>query len=252
MLICWEKCNAWPAQTSQCLGVLIVGSTEQHSKHLPLGTDSLLGEKLGEEAAVKAAARILMLPPQHVGFSPHHRAFPGVLTLHNNIMVDYLTDLLKSAFDSGLRKCLIINAHGGNQTALQAVVNRLGAEFGHEAYVVRYWDLIADAIADIRKSPFGGMGHAGELETSLMLHYYPELVLTDRIGEYPPAEGDEWHHPDMFAKNKIYRYVPFDVYSKDGNVGQPQFGSAEEGALLASLITDRLAALMDHLAEGLE
>ncbi len=251
MLIQWEKTNAWTNQASRYLGLFIAGSTEQHSRHLPVGTDSLLGEKLGQEAARKAASCVLMLPAQHVGFSPHHRAFPGVLTLQTDVMIDYLTDLLRSAFESGLRKLLIVNAHGGNQTALQAVVNRLGAEYGYEAVLVRYWDLIADRISEIRKSPFGGMGHAGELETSLMLHYYPELVLQDQIGEYPPAEGDEWHHPDMFAKNKIYRYVPFDVYSKDGNVGQPQYGSAEEGALLASLITDRLAELMDHLAEGL-
>jgi len=252
MLIYWDKSVAWDINAENALGVLVVGSTEQHSKYLPTGTDSLLGEKLTELAAQKADGRIIMLPTQRIGFSPHHRAFPGALTLKNNIMVDYLTEICLSAFNNGIRKMLIVNSHGGNQTALQAVVNRLGSEFGYEAVLVRYWDLISDKINEIRKSAPGGMGHAGELETSMMLHFYPELVDKSRIAEYPTAKGDEWHHPDMFAKNRIYRYIPFDVYSDDGNIGQPHLASAQEGEAISLAVVNELASLMEYLYQSLD
>lgn len=246
MLIRWTDTIAWDLDAEHALGVLCVGSTEQHSNYLPLGTDSILGERLVCEAAEKALARVLLLPVQKIGFSPHHRAFPGVLTLRNDVMTDYLTEICESAFAAGLPRLLIVNSHGGNQTALQAVVNRLGAEFGRKVVLVRYWDLIADKIDAIRKSEPGGMGHAGEFETSLLLHYAPELVDAGRIDTRPPAQGDAWHHPDMFAKNRVYRYIPFDTYSALGNIGQAYLASPEEGAELSRLITEKLAELMDY------
>jgi creatinine amidohydrolase len=249
MLIRWDKTVASDLDSEHSLGVLVVGSIEQHSNYLPLGTDSLLGERLACEAAEQADARILLLPVQRVGFSPHHSAFPGLLTLRHNVMTDYLTDLCESAFRTGLPRLLIINSHGGNQSALQGVVNRLGAEFGREAILVRYWDLISDIVPSIRKSEPGGMGHAGEFETSLMLHFYPELVDSSRIDVRPVAKGDSWHHPDMFAKNKIFRYIPFNTYSELGNIGQAYLASREEGAQLAKYITLELAKLMEYQYE---
>ena len=247
MLIKWDKSIAWDIDAESALGVLVVGSTEQHSKYLPTGTDSLLGEKVAELAAQKADARIVMLPVQRIGFSHHHRAFPGVLTVKTDVMISYLTEVCLSAFNSGIRKLLIINSHGGNYPALQAVVNRLGSEYGKEAVLLSYWNLVSDKINSVRRSAMGGMGHAGELETSLMLHFYPELVDKSRITEYPVAKGDEWHNPDLVAKNKIYRYIPFDTYSDDGNIGQPHLASAEEGRVIAEAAVTELASLMEFL-----
>jgi len=245
-LIHWENTIACELDAGHALGVLMVGSTEQHSNYLPVGTDSIIGGRIVVEAAEKTNARVLMLPAQHIGFSPHHSAFPGVLTLRNNIMVDYLTELCESAFRTGLPRLLIVNSHGGNKTALQAVVNRLGSEFGRAVTLVNYMDLISDQIDAIRKSEPGGMGHAGEFETSLMLHFAPELVDTKRIDFRPPASGDAWHHPDLFARNKVYRFIPFETYSKQGNIGQAFLASKEEGAKMARLITDKLAELMEY------
>lgn len=246
MLIHWENTIAWDLDAGHALGVLSVGSTEQHSNYLPVGTDSIIGQQIVAEAAEKSNARVLMLPAQHIGFSPHHGAFPGVLTLRNNIMVDYITEVCESAFRAGLPRLLIVNSHGGNKTALQAVVNRLGSEFGRAVTLVHYTDLISDRIDTIRKSEPGGMGHACEFETSLMLHFAPELVDTERIDFRPPAQGDAWHHPDLFARNKVYRFIPFETYSEYGNIGQAYLASKEEGAQLASLITDKLAELMEY------
>ena len=110
---------------------------------------------------------------------------------------------------------------------------------------MRYWDLIADQINELRTSQSGGMGHAGEFETSMMLHYYPELVKVESIKDYPPAQGNKYHGPDLFARNRVYQYKCFDEYSKDGNVGQPKLASADKGAKFARYAAQALADLVD-------
>ena len=249
MLTKWNELTAFDLELSRALGLLVVGSTEQHSDYLPLGTDSMIGAALAEQAARQASCQVVMLPVQSIGYSPHHRAYPGVLTLSQDTMFHYLLELCGCAYDAGLEQLMILNAHGGNQSCLQTVVNELGSRRGKRAVLVRYWDLIAGKIGEIRQSPPGGMGHAGELETSLMLHFYPKLVNTGRIDQRPPARGNPWHHPDMFASNKVYIYKPFNEYSPKGNIGQPSLASPEKGGMIAALVAGELARLMEFQME---
>lgn len=247
MLIKWVNAISSDFNASESLGLLCVGSCEQHSDYLPLGTDSFIGERLAQEAAINASCQVLMLPTQQIGFSPHHRAFPGYISLSQQTMFSYLCEMCLCAFENGIEKLIILNSHGGNQTCLQAVVNELGSVHNKKVVLVRYWDLISDTIDNIRVSEKGGMGHAGEFETSLMLYYYPEFVKNSRIDNRDIALGNEWHNPDMFASNKIYIYKPFDEYSKKGNIGQPQYGSSEKGGVIASSIIEQLVKLMNDI-----
>lgn len=249
MLIKWDELTAFDIDVSKSLVLLCVGSTEQHSDYLPLGTDSIIGESLGEAAAKRARCPVLMLPPLRFGFSPHHRAFPGYITLSQKTMSGYLMDVCTSVYQNGAERMMILNSHGGNQACLQTVVNEIGSSLDKRIVLVRYWDLIAQAINGIRESGPGGMGHAGELETSLMLHFRPDLVNLMRIDSRPPAVGNDWHHPDMFASNKVYIYKPFNEYSPKGNIGQPALGNREKGGKIASLIIEELAKLMEYEIE---
>lgn len=249
MLEYWHETISFDLDLSGALCLLCVGSTEQHSDYLPLGADSIIGERLAEAAAREARCRVVMLPPQRVGFSPHHRAFPGCLTLTQETMIRYLYEICACAYDCGAKRLMLLNSHGGNQTCLQAVINELGSRLDKRAVLVRYWDLIADAVARLRETPPGGMGHAGELETSLMLYFCPELVDRSRIDRREPASGDEWHHPDMFAANKVYIYKPFNEYAEKGNIGQPDRATREKGERYAGLAAGELARLMDHQVE---
>lgn len=245
MLIFWKETVAQDLPTSDVAAVLCVGSCEQHSDYLPMGTDSYLAEAVAREAAEKARRNVLLLPSLEVGFSPHHRHFPGCVTLRQETLAAYVRDVCLSAFRCGVQDILIINGHGGNQPALQTAVNEIGSEFGKSVVLVRYWDLVSEQVRQIRESTPGGMGHAGEFETSLMLWYHPELVTAERITPRPPAAGNEWHHPDLFSSNSVYRYVPFEAYSEQGNIGQPQYASREKGKQFAALVTDELARLID-------
>ena len=245
MILKWYETAAPDFDLSGAVGVLSVGSCEQHSDYLPVGTDGLIGWRLIEAAAERAKSRAFVLPPQFIGYSPHHRAFKGYITLSQDTMFHYLLEVCKCAFDNGLEKLLIVNSHGGNQSCLQTVVNELGAQYGYRPLLVRYWDLIGDLVAKTRESEAGGMGHAGEFETSLIEYLYPDLVHADRFGERAPAVGNRYHGPDMFAKNTVYQFKPFDEYDKRGNIGQPQYGTAEKGKIYFDAAAKAIADLID-------
>lgn len=249
MLTRWNEINSFDFDPKGAVAVLCVGSCEQHSLHLPLGVDALLAERVAEDAASIAKTNLVLLPVQKIGYSPHHQGFKGFITLSQVTMFHYLVEICECVYQNGFEKLLIVNGHGGNQSCLQTVVNELGAGGHRQAILVRYWDLISDKIQKLRSSEPGGMGHAGEFETAMMLYYYPELVQTDRIRNYPPAQGVKYHGPDLFAKNAVYQYKCFEEYSKDGNVGQPHLASAEKGKKFAQYAAEALAELADYFAE---
>ncbi len=251
MLIEWNKTIADELPTNNAVAVLCVGSCEQHSYYLPTGTDTFLAEGLVKLAAKRTEKTVLFLPTISVGYSPHHRHFPGCITIGANTLINLVVDVCSSAFANGVSDLLIVNGHGGNQSALQNAVNELGANQGLHPMLVRYWDLISKEIQEMRDSQPGGMGHAGEFETSLMMWLHQELVDSNRISYQETAYCDEWYSPDLFASNSIYRYVPFEHFSEGGNIGQPHLASYEKGQRIGESIIKALGRLMDFGMQSL-
>ena len=129
-------------------------------------------------------------------------------------------------------------------------LNELGLQYNDYTVIgMRYWDFIKKEIQEIRDTPLGGMGHAGELETSLMLFLYPDLVGSDRE-EYKLAEGNEWHHPDMFASNMITTYQRFSEISPYGNVGICNTAASEKGEKILKCLTKKIGKFMDEYPYG--
>ena len=252
MLMNWHEQTAPDFDVEGILPVLCIGATEQHALHMPVGTDTLLASAVVKAAAEKAKGKILLLPVQHVGYSPHHRFAKGYLTLSQTTMFNYYMEICRCVFENGYKKLLIVSGHGGNQSCLQTVVNELAAQYDYRAVLLRYWDPVRNDIRTIRESVSGGMGHAGEFETSVMMHAHPELVKEDRIKEYPPARIDRYYDPDLQAGNPIWQYKTFDTYSPDGNIGQPHLASPEKGEKFFTAAVNGLADLMDcYLEHGL-
>ena len=139
MLMEWYKTCAPDFLFEDTVGLLSVGSCEQHSDYLPAGTDGYIGYSIAKAAAKTCRARTLLLPPQTVGYSPHHREFKGYLTLSQKTMFRYYLEICRSAFEQGLEKLLILNSHGGNQSCLQTVVNELGAKYNYRCIVTGIW-----------------------------------------------------------------------------------------------------------------
>jgi len=246
--------------------VVPVGSVEQHGEHLPVATDSLLAEAVAHGGVVEAsgstedgsAVPALVAPAVWTGYSPHHLPFGGTLTLGFERLLGVLEDLAASGLHtedgSGFDGVLLVNGHGGNAALVDGAVSTIGvAHPDAEVVGVTYFELAAGLLDDVRESEPGGMAHAGEFETSLMLHLYPELV-----GDDQPAEPLETPYDrggkDLLEGGPVSAYRPFDEFSESGAIGAPEYASVETGAEIFALVTAELASLLgemhDHARKG--
>ncbi len=163
--------------------ILPLGSVEQHGNHLPIGTDTMLAEAVSRAAAAASGGTVVMPPPWY-GFSAHHMRFPGSITLRAETLLALVEDVVASLVRHGFRRILIVNGHGGNNGLIDVLASTLGNTHYGKARIaaLTYFTLARDAIAKLRKSKPGGMGHACEFETSMVQHLRPELVKIEQRG----------------------------------------------------------------------
>ena len=211
--------------------ILPIGSVEQHGNHMPLGTDTILGQAVSL-AAADDLADVIVLPPPWYGFSAHHMRFPGSITLTAETLIAVVSDIVAGVVKHGFRRILIVNGHGGNG----GVIDVLASTLGHKHYgVVRiaaltYFTLARDEIATLRKSGFGGMGHACEFETAMMQAVNPALVHVDRATTTYPDPGSKYLTTDLLGGSAIRVYHDFGDLSPTGVLGDPSLATPEAGA----------------------
>jgi creatinine amidohydrolase len=167
--------------------LLHVGATEQHGPHLPLATDTLLAERFVREIARRAGG--LVLPSLAFGYSWTWRDVPGTLTLAFDTYLSVMHDLAESAQRSGVRALAIVSGHEANRQPIKyAIRERIADALGLPVIQLFYPGLQA-LLADADSPAWtGGMLHAEEFETSLMLHHRPDLVRMEAaVRDYPDA-----------------------------------------------------------------
>ena len=203
--------------------VLPVGSVEQHGNHMPLGTDTMLAVAVAEAAAGKAAAPSGVLPPPWYGFSAHHMRFPGTVTLRPETMMALVEDIVASVVAHGFGGILIVNGHGGNGGVIDVLASKLGHRFYGSARIacLTYFQLARDEIAALRESEPGGMGHACEFETSLIMHLRPDLVHQERAAVCYPDPGSAYLTTDLLGGSAVRTYHDFGDLSASGTLGDP-------------------------------
>lgn len=232
--------------------VLPVGSVEQHGRHLPLGCDTMLAEAVAVEAARRAdgVPPTLVLPPPWYGFSAHHMSLPGTVTLGSATVIALIKDICESVRAHGFRRVLLLNGHGGNVSILDVVANDLGHAWHGQARIATatYFRLVAHRAAEFRESAPGGMGHAGEFETSLMLHLKAELVHADRAATCYPDAGSDYLDTDLFGSRRAGTYLDFRDLSPTGTLGDPTLASAEKGARIFGICADEVLAFVRDFA----
>jgi creatinine amidohydrolase len=202
-----------------------VGSLEQHGEHLPVGTDSLLVETVALRSAELARSDVVVAPTVWTGLSPHHVRLGVTVTLEPELLLG-LVRSISAALRGWFPRVVIVNGHGGNRGWLEA----LGLVDGHA--IVNYWELVPEALLrELFPVDLGSIGHAGQAETSAMLHALPGLV-----GSPGPAfepilrEGDPFRQPDMGAS---------------GVLGDPSAASAQAGERFLDAACRGLADLLD-------
>ena len=213
------------------VAVLPVGSFEQHGAFLPLATDTLIAMTIA--SSVASAYPVLLLPPVTISCSHEHAAWPGTVSISAPTLYAIVRDVADSLRRSGIRKLVVVNGHGGNYV-LGNVVQEASARGERMALFPTEVDwLAARAAGGVETGPETDM-HAGELETSLLLHAHPQVVPADYASHDERADD----------RNRMLTFG-LGAYTESGVVGRPSLATAEKGkAALAGLV----AAFADVLS----
>jgi creatinine amidohydrolase len=226
------------------------GSFEQHGPHLPLTTDTDIVTAVARAIEKKRADKILCLPTLWPGHSTHHLFFPGTLSVSQFPYIQMVIELCRSVVKMGGQKIFLLNGHGGNDVPLRAALRELKTEFPKTQFVfASYWSLAAESIREIRESKLGGLGHACEMETSIMLHLHPERVKKQLGKRDGPKHTDPYRKADMQYGRPVYFVNEFDEVTKTGTIGHPDLASAEKGKRFLNGIVQDVTAFVDEFAK---
>ncbi|GAB3562705.1 creatininase family protein [Amycolatopsis endophytica] len=203
------------------VAVLPVGSLEQHGPHLPLTTDTLIACAVAGEIAREHG--FWLLPPVTVSCSHEHAAWPGTVSISATTLVAVVEDIAASLRASGVGKLVLVNGHGGNHVLANVVQSAGGAMVLFPAY--GEWQA-ARAAAGVRTSNDEDM-HAGELETSILLHASPDVVRPG-YADADSAPGDLRHLLSLGLA----------PYTQSGVAGHPSRASAGKGRAVLAALTE--------------
>ena len=220
--------------------ILPIASIEQHGPHLPVMTDTRLGEEIARRAAEKAYAQrpTIWTPVVWSGLSEHHMAFGGTLTLSHATFRALIADLVEAIVRAGFHDILISNSHGGNIVAMQQILDelspRVAATMVAATYVMeagaRYGEVLEDQASVM---------HAGEAETSMMMVCTPELVDDSDLASH---NMDAASGPDFLkAGASGYRWRPLAHVTPNGVLGKPEKATPEKGERLLEIGVEAMA-----------
>jgi creatinine amidohydrolase len=225
------------AVTQQPVVLLPFGAVEDHGPHLPLATDNVIVEAICLESARRVPGEMLVMAPLAYGYDDHHMDFPGTISVAVQSLLACVTDVTISAARHGFTHILIVNGHGSNAAiadlAARRVVLETGIVCGSMSPNAAIDPTLAEpTLSQMRRSGPGGIGHAGEYETAMMLHLRPDLVQMDRavreIGQLK-LEHFSWDHsePSVLSWQDWWSRM-----SESGVCGDPTVATAEFGHAL--------------------
>ena len=210
--------------------ILPVAAIEQHGAHLPLATDRIIVEYFCQQLHKDIPEKVLILPVMSVGYSEHHLDFPGSLSLQHETFQRQAEDILGSVALHGFKNLIIYNSHGGNLGISQVIVEHFGHRHPECRIVLAtWWKIAGEALRELNETGEGGVGHAGEFETSLMMLIAPELVHHEKIGDKQNQESFEWANGDMLRGPKASLYRSMKAMTPSGVFGDVRMVSAEKG-----------------------
>ncbi|TFH35769.1 MAG: creatininase family protein [Anaerolineales bacterium] len=214
--------------------LLPLGHTEQHGHHLPLSTDTLIIDAIAREVVQSSPQSATSLPVLPYGVSTHRRTFAGTFNLDGRTYEDFLLAVIGELIVRGADRFYLLNGHGGNHSFLVNVAKFAGERFP-QAFTATSWLHTAGAIGSaalqrLRRSSRGGMGHAGELETALMLHLHPGLVHMERVVDETDFIASEHFYMDWIEGGELIANPPWTDDTQTGSYGAGSLATAENGA----------------------
>ena len=221
--------------------ILPIGAVEQHGPHLPVLTDTLIATHYVDEAieALPDDVKAWVLPAQNYGKSNEHINFSGTITLSATTLMAVLHDIANSVARMGFRRLCFVNGHGGNIGLLDTTARDIRVNTG--MYVFNIHGGYSQAPFEISADEWKYGFHAGETETSLILHIAPDMVQMDKairhIADYPKSDTD------LFFFGRASSAWLADDWSPSGVYGDATKGSADKGRQLSEEATANLVKL---------
>lgn len=233
----WKTVAAAPYEVA----VLPWGATEAHNLHLPYGTDTIQCDHIAAESARiawEAGARVTVLPTVPFGVQTGQLDIPLCLNLNPSTQAAMLGDLASALRGQGLRKLVILNGHGGND--FRQMIRELQPKVDLFLCEVSWYRVVQP------EPYFDEPGdHAGELETSVMQHVAPALVLP--LGEAGDGRARGFR---IAGLREGWAWAPrlWREVSRDTGVGDPRAASARKGAAYAAAVAERIGGFLADLA----
>lgn len=238
--------------TARAVALLPSGAVEQHGSHLPLGTDLLIARALAERAAARAPdnVTVLLLPETAVSHSTEHRGFAGTLTLRPETLIAAWRETGASLARAGMRRLLIVNAHGGNVPAMDVVARELRADHGMLVAALSWFDFgLPEGTLDMEEAAHDL--HGGRIETSMMLHLHPDLVQMDKAADFVSSTHDMARdRPALFARGAAGFGWSSEDLNPQGVMGNAAAADAGTGRRFVDHAAAGFAAALGDLARS--
>lgn len=231
------------------VAVLPLGATEPHNLHLPYSTDTCEGNLIGEhicEAAHQRGGKVVLLPTVPYGTQTNMRKMPLALNVNPSTLNLVVTDLIESLVGSGIRKILLLNSHGGNE--LKPLLRELAGRTPAHLFLCNWYQIFRDQYHQIFEQ---ADDHAGEMETSLALAYFPQWVLRREDGMLAADEGHAAATRfDAVNRGWVSITRPWHLLTTNGGSGNPHAATADKGRRLMDLLVERLATFLVELSQA--
>ena len=232
------------------VAILPVAAIEQHGPHLPVMTDTAIMQGMIDTvlARLPDELAVLFLPTQTIGKSNEHLRSKGTITFSADNLLRIWFEIGEAVHRAGLRKLVIVNSHGGNAEVIGILARELRVRLGMLAVTSQWrrFGLPPDTYSAY-DATYGI--HAGDIETSLMLHFRPDLVDMLRAKLFPSKAADiekQFTHLRPIGAH-AFGWIAPDL-NPDGAVGDASGGTAEKGRLTAEFQADGFIALLRDVA----
>lgn len=216
--------------------ILPLGSLEQHGYHMSVNTDNIVGDYVSVELAKRTDCVVLPTVPYGQVWSA--KDFPATISLRERTFIELVKDIVTSLEHKGVRNVILFASHWGNAAPMKLAARELLDEKGFQnVYYLSYMDLRKHGKDIMETKLWNGSGfHAGEIETSIVLHIKPESVDMEKaICDYPEI-----------PKDVNIRPVPWITFAKSGIFGDATKATAQKGRMFLENWMNDMVALVEE------
>ena len=230
-----------------------IGHTEQHGFHLPLSVDNIIIDAIAHGTAAKSPTRCWSMPVMPYGVSTHRSSFAGTMNAGGRAFEDFWVAVVDLLVSRGFDRFYLMSGHGGNCSFLVNIVKYAG-ERHRRIFCATTWlhtsgRIGSEVIPKYRTSKIGGMGHAGELETSYLLHLRPDLCHMERVVDETDFVSTPDYFMDWLEGGALVANPPWDDDTRTGAYGAGSHGTAEKGRLWLEAAIEEKANHVEQIHE---